>query len=179
MELHIQSEFDCVYLINGEFFERADSITMSEYDVAYITVLPINPRLLPYTVKLCGAENIKTELALGIRLSTEHYLLSLSPRHIIVYGSLPKPAPPKSHIARLFGLLKSGDTAAAYAMLSDELKKSIDKDTINAFFDSYEKLIECEWEKGNKFFLIDKNNAAHLHVYTLKDEFIDDINECD
>lgn len=179
MELHIQSEFDCVYLINGEFYERADSITMSEYDVAYITVLPINPRLLPYTVKLCGTENIKTELALGLRLSSDHYLLSLSPRYIIVYGAAPKPTPPKSHIARLFGLLKAGESAAAYSMLSDELKKSIDRETLSAFFDGYIKLVECEWEKGNNFFLIDSNNAAHLHTYTLKDEFIDDIRECD
>ena len=175
MELHIQSEFECIYLINGEFYERADSITMSEYDVAYVTVLPINPRLLPYTVKLCGTENVKTELALGLRLSPDHYLLSLSPRYIIVYGAAPKPVPPKSHIARLFALLKSGEVAAAYSMLSDELKKSIDKDTLSAFFADYERLIECEWEKGNKFFLIDTHSAAHLHTYTLKNEFIDDI----
>ena len=58
MELHIQSDFDCVYSINGEFYERADSITMSEYDVAYITVMPLKFSLLPYTVKLIVAENI-------------------------------------------------------------------------------------------------------------------------
>ena len=179
MELHIQSEFECIYLINGEFFEHADSITMSEYDVVYVTVLPIKPQLLPYTVKFCGTENVKTELALGIRLSPDHYLLSLSPRYIIVYGSAPKPIPPKSHIARLFALVKSGETAAAHAMLSDELKSSITKETLSAFFDDYEKLIECDWEKSNKFFLIDKNSAAHLHTYALKNEFIDDISECD
>ncbi|MDE6201740.1 MAG: hypothetical protein K2M47_07720 [Clostridiales bacterium] len=179
MELHIQSEFECIYMINGEFYEYADCITMSEYDVVYVTVLPLKHSLLPYTVKLCGTESVNTELALGLRLSPDHYLLSLSPRYLIVYGSSPKPTPPKSHIARLFSLIKSGDTTAAYAMLSDELKGSISKDTLSSFFADYEKLIECNWEKGNKFFLIDKNNAARLHAYTLKNEFIDDISECD
>ena len=46
MELHIQSEFDCVYSINGEFYERADSLTMSEYDVVYVTVFPLKHTLL-------------------------------------------------------------------------------------------------------------------------------------
>ena len=179
MELHIQSEFECIYMINGEFYEHADCITMSEYDVVYVTVLPIKHSLLPYTVKLTGTANIKTELALGIRLSPEHYLLSLSPRYLIVYGSSPKPTPPKSPIARLFSLVKSGEAVAAYAMLSDELKGSISKETLCAFFGDYEKLIECNWEKGNKFFLVDKNSAAHLCAYTLKNEFIDDISECD
>lgn len=177
--MHIQSEFECIYMINGEFCERADSIAMSEYDVVYVTVLPLKHSLLPYTVKLCGAENVKTELAIGIRLNQDHYILSLSPRYLIVYGMGPKPVPPKSHIARLFSLLKSGENAAAYAMLSDELKGSIDKDTLSLFFRDYDRLIECTWEKGNKFFLIDKNNAAKLHTYALKNEFIDDISECD
>lgn len=177
--MHIQSEFDCIYMINGEFYEYADAVTMSEYDVVYVTVLPLKHSLLPYTVKLCGTENVTSELALGLRLSPDHYLLSLSPRYMTVYSAPPKPAPPKSHIARLFSLIKSGETGSAYAMLSDDLKGSISKDTLTAFFTSYEKLIECSWEKGNKFFLVDKNNAAHLHAYTLKNEFIDDITECD
>ena len=80
MELHIQSDFDCVYLINGELSDRADSLTMSEYDVVYVTVFPIDIRLLPYTVKLEGADNIKNSLAVGVRLSAEHYLLHLAPR---------------------------------------------------------------------------------------------------
>lgn len=179
MELHIQSEFECIYMINGEFYEYADCINMSEYDVVYVTVLPLKLSLLPYTVKLCGAENVNSELALGLRLSPDHYLLSLSPRYMTVYSASPKPAPPKSHIARLFSLIKSGETQAAYAMLSDELKNSISKDTLTSFFADYERLIECNWEKGNKFFLVDKNNAARLHAYTLKNEFIDDISECD
>lgn len=180
MELHIQSDFDCIYMINGEFYERADSIAMSEYDVVYVTVFPLNPALLPYTVKLCGTENIKTELALGLRLSPEHYMLDLSPRRLIVYGGgTAKPAPVKSHIARLFSLVKSGDLGAAYAMLSDDLRSAIDKPALSAFFDDYERIAECNWEHGNKFYLIDKNGAARLHTYTVKNEFIDDITECE
>ncbi len=179
MELHIQSDFECVYSVNGEFLERADSITMSEYDVVYVTVFPLSRSLLPYTVKLCGAENIKSDLACGIKLSSEHYLLSLSPRHMTVYESTQKPIPAKSMISRLFSLLRSGDSAAAYALLSENLRSAIDRPALEKFFSGYERLTECSWDGSNKFYLIDKNGNAKLHAYTLKDEFIDDIIECD
>ncbi|MCH5165974.1 MAG: hypothetical protein J1G01_06200 [Clostridiales bacterium] len=180
MELHIKSEFDCVYTVNGEFYERADSLTMSEFEVVYITVFPLKHTLLPYTIKLNGAENIRNELACGIRLSPEHYLLSLAPRYIIVYGTASASQPPaKTHIARLFSFIKNGDIAAAYSMLTDELRANIDKATLSSFFSGYERLAECDWESGNKFYLIDKSGVAKLHTYTLKNEFIDDIAECD
>lgn len=179
MELHIQSDFDCVYSVNGEFFERATSVSMSEYDVVYVTVFPLGNLLLPYTVKFCGTENIKTELACGVRLSPEHYILTLSPRHMTVYGSRQKALLPKSNIARLFAFVKSGDTTSAYAMLTDELKSHIGKSELSEFFKNYEHLIECDWEHGNKFYLININGMSKLHTYTLKNEFIDDITECD
>ena len=179
MELHIKSEFDCVYLINGEFYERADTLVMSEFDIVYITVLPLKHTLLPYTVKLCGAENITSELATGIRLGDDPYILSLAPRYIIVYGNAKPLPPPTSHIARLFSFVKSGDVNSAYAMLSETLKSSIGKPELSAFFADYDRIAECTWDEGRKFFLIDKNGAAHLHTYAVKDEFIDDIVELD
>ena len=183
MELHIKSDFDCVYLINGELVERADSLTMSEYDVAYITVFPLDVSLLPYTVKLVNADNVKNEFALGIRLSSEHYLLLLSPRRPIVYKTSPQQSAvcATSRIGRLFTLVRSGDVSAAYAMLTDELRASIDKKTLEAFFDGYERLADCTWEHGNvhKFYLITESGVARLHSYALKNEFIDDITECE
>lgn len=179
MELHIHSDFECVYSINGEFFERAQRVAMSEYDVAYITVFPLDHMLLPYTVKLCGAQNISDALACGVRLSSDHYLLSLSPRRIVMYASNAKPIPPKTHIARLVAFIKSGDIDSAYAMLSKELKDSVDKKTLAAFFENCERIAECDWERGNKFYIIDKNGIAKPCTYTVKNEFIDDITECD
>lgn len=182
MELHIQSDFDCIYLINGELAERADSVTMSEYDVAYITVLPLDVSLLPYTVKIVNADNINNGLAIGIRLSSEHYLLSLAPRRPVIYrtdASAPVACGP-SRISRLFFNIKSGNIAAAYAMLSDSLKAALDKKTLEAFFNGYERLVECTWEKsGNKFYLITPSGVAKLHTYSVQNEFIDDITECD
>ena len=177
MELHIKSEFECVYLINGEFYERADDLTMSEFDVVYITALPLKHTLLPYTVKLCVTENVTSELATGIRLNDEHYLLSLAPRYIIVYGNSKPLPPPTSHISRLFAFIKSGDVNSAYALLSEDLKSNISKSELTAFFDGYERIAECTWENNRKFFLIDKNGAAKLHTYAVKDDFIDDIVE--
>ena len=180
MELHIKREFECAYLINGVFYERADSLTMSEYDVAYITVLPLKHTLLPYTVKLSGAESVSDELCFGTRLDADNYLLSLSPRHITVYNSAKKgyTAPPQSSpIARLFSLVKSGDLTTAYDMLSEELKSTLDKNDLGAFFADFDRIAECYWENGARFYLIDKNGVAKLHSYTLKDEFIDDIVE--
>lgn len=179
MELHIQSDFDCVYSVNGEFFERADSVTMSEYDVVYVTVFPLKHTLLPYTVKLSGAENISSPLACGVRLSSEHYLLSLSPRYMVVYETNQKQPAPKSHISRLFAFIKAGNIEAAYAMLSEGLRTAIDKAALEKFFAAYDRIAECNWSDDNKFYLIDKNGGAKLHEYTVKDEFIDDILECD
>ena len=64
-------------------------------------------------------------------------------------------------------------------MLSADLRAEIDKNTLADFFSEYEKIAECNWESGGKFYLIDKNGAAKLHTYSLKDEFIDDISEYD
>ncbi len=178
MELHIKSDFDCVYLINGELMERADSLAVTEYDVVYVTVLPLRLNLLPYTVKLCGAENTSSEVYSGIRLDENNYLLSLSPRYMTVYGMTPAAVTPSSPIARLFSLVKIGDLGSAYAMLSEELRSSIDKNDLNGFFAGYERIAECTWESdGSRFYLIDKNGGAKLHSYSVKDEFIDNIVE--
>lgn len=182
MDLHIKSEFECVYLINGELFERADCLSFSEFDVIYMTVLPLKTTLLPYTIKLSCAENLTNELYSGIRLDERNYLLSLTPRHMTVYASTKATLPPlSSPIARLFSLIKNGDLTAAYAMLSEPLRQTIDKPDLNDFFAGFERIAECDWEEktddGTRFYLIDKNGAAKLHSYTLKDEFIDNIIE--
>lgn len=180
MELHIQSEFDCVCSVNGEFCESPVDLDMNEYDVVYVTVFPLDVSLLPYTVKLISTQNINTPLYVGIRLSPEHYLLNLMPRRPVLYSS--SPAAPKNYssaISRLFALVKSGETNAAYAMLSDNLKSVIDKKTLETFFDDYERLIDCKWLTGGKFYLVTEGGNARLHSYTVKDEFIDDITELD
>ena len=179
MELHIKSEFDCVFMINGELFERAECLTVPEYDVVYITVLPLKLTLLPYTVKLCGSESVESEVYKGLRLDDTHYLLTLSPRYMTVYATAPTAPPaPASPIARLFSLIKNGDLNSALNMLSADLKQTINKSDLNAFFSDYDRIAECTWEEGTKFYLIGKSGAK-LHTYTMKDEFIDDITECD
>ncbi|MBD5130977.1 MAG: hypothetical protein HDT28_00040 [Clostridiales bacterium] len=179
MELHIQTDFDCVFNINGEFVERCDSLQMQEYDVVYVTVLPLNAGMLPYTVKLVATESLKTPLACGIRLSPEHYLLLLAPHYPVVYGCAPNKTPtaPISPITRLFSLIKNCEENSAYAMLTDNLKRDIDKKTLIGFFDGYERIAECSWKNDGEFYLIDKNGNAKLHSYTVKDGFIDDIVE--
>ncbi len=179
MELHIKTGFECVLLINGELYERADCLEISEFDVIYVTALPLNCSLLPYTVKLAGAENISSELAVGIRLGSDHYLLTLSPRYMTVYSCAPPPPQPSSPICRLFSLVKDGEIDAAYSMLSDELKSAIDKDSLTSFFAPYENIAECSWEpQPGRFFLIG-NGAARLHSYTVDGALIDDIVEID
>lgn len=176
MELQIQASFECVFYINGEFFETAESVEMSEFDVAYITVLPLEPALLPYTVKLCGTESVKNKLAYGVRLQ-DTFLLMLSPKYPLVYETKKTP-PPSSLIGRLFSLVKD-DLTAAYAMLSEGLKKDIDKNTLAAFFEGYERIAECKQKDKNRFYLIDRNGRAKAHSYSVCDGFIDDIREED
>ncbi|MCH5350736.1 MAG: hypothetical protein J1F39_02050 [Clostridiales bacterium] len=180
MELHIKSKFDCVYQINGDFFERADSLAFSEFDVLYVTVLPIRHTLLPYTVKLEGARNTKAELYNGIRLDKNNYLLTLEPRHMTVYGfSRQETAVQPSPVMRLFSLIKNGDVFSAYAMLSESLKETVDKRALVAFFEGYDRIEECFWKTEPLFYLIDTNEVAHLNKYTLDGGLIDNIEEID
>lgn len=180
MELHIKSKFDCVFIINGDFFETATSLTFSEFDVLYITVLPIKHTLLPYTVKLEGARNTKAELYGGIRLDNNNYLLTLEPRHMTVYGfTRQDPIVQPSPVMRLFTLIKNGDVFSAYAMLSESLKATVDKRALAAFFEGYDRIEECFWRDEPLFYLIDSNEVAHLNKYTLTDGFIDNIEEID
>ena len=178
MELHIKSKFDCVFLINGEFFENARSVTISEFDILYITVLPLKHTLLTYTVKLDGARTVHTDLYDGIRLDDKNYLLILEARHMSIYcctrqDSIAQP----SVVTRLFSLIKNGDAFTAYSMLSESLKASIDKNGLIRFFDGYDRIEECFWEEAPLFYLIDSNGGAHLYRYTLSDGFIDNIEE--
>ena len=178
MELHIKSKFDCVYLLNGDFFERADTVTIGEFDIVYVTVLPIKHTLLPYTVRLDGARNVHGELYDGIRLGENHFLLTLEPRHMTVYSCtrqdiLPQPSP----VGRLFSLIKSGDTFSAYAMLSESLKSTVDKNGLVGFFDGFTRLEECFWDDSPLFYLISESGAAHLNKYTMDGGFIDNIEE--
>lgn len=174
MELHIQYDFDCVLTINGDIFE-GQTITMNAFDTVYVFVMPIGTTLLPYAVKFCGNESIKSELSVGVRLNDEHYLLLLKPRYMTVYAQETF-SPPKSRIARLFAHIKRGDDTAAYAMLTDELKAQIDRHTLVDFFDKYDEIIECPWQGEGKFYLL-IGCTAKLHTYTVKNEFIDDIGE--
>ncbi len=181
MELHIKSSFDCVYFVNGEFFEKCDTLETDEFDVIYVTVMPIKPTLLPYTVRLTGAGNIFSDLYDGMRLDENNFLLCLKPRYMIVYGSAPKKQPVvlPSPISRLFSLVKDGDLAGAYAMLSDDLKSTVDKSGVAGFFAGFDRLEECFWKDGTDFYLIDANGVARAHSYSMKDEFIDNIIEKD
>ncbi len=178
MELHIKSKFDCVYLINGEFFERADSVSVSEFDIIYVTVLPIKYTLLPYTVRLEGARAVSSELYDGLRLDEKNYLLTFEPRYMTVYTcNKADSASPSSPVSRLFSLIKSGDVFTAYAMLSESLKATVDKSGLIGFFDGFDRIEECFWESAPLFYLIDANGIAHLNKYTLTDGFIDNIEE--
>lgn len=179
MELHIKNEFDSVFLINGELIERAECLSADEYDLIYVTVLPLSTTLLPYTVKLSLSANVSDELYNGIRLDERHYLLTLQPRYMTVYAGTHPDVLTTSPISRLFSFVKSGDLAAAYAMLSPSLQSTLGKGDMGDFFLGYERICECTWEKHDepRFYLIDKNGAAKLHSYTLKDGFIENIVE--
>lgn len=175
MELHIQTLFDCALLVNGGFFEPQSVLELGEFDVLYVTVLPTDCALLPYTVKLVGAQPVHTELALGLRLSDSLYLLELSPRRPVMYACTPPP-PPSTPISRLFAAVKAGELERAHAMLTDRLKADVDRTTLSSFFSRYTRLVECLWEPAARaFYLIDSNGNAVRHTYSLVNDLIDDL----
>lgn len=175
MELHIQPLFDCALLVNGAFFEPRSPLELGEYDVLYVTALPTDCALLPYTVKLVGAQPVHTELALGLRLSDGLYVLELAPRRPVLYSFAPPP-PPATPIARLFAAVKAGELDRAFSMLTDRLKADIDRATLAQFFARYSRLVECSWDPASHiFYLVDNNGNAVKHNFTLVNDLIDDL----
>ncbi|MCL2555906.1 MAG: hypothetical protein FWE03_02650 [Firmicutes bacterium] len=178
INLQIKPQFEAVFLINGKFCEISN-IIFKNNDVVYITVLPLEAFMLPYTIKLIGGKvRSNTDLASCYSLSSNEYYLSLKPRYNYVY-TISKAQQPlnnqQSIIEKFFYFVLKGRLCLARECLSDELSKSISDEDLAAFFDGYDDIIKNE-KKDGEYYLIAENKGV-LFWFEIVDGLIDNIVE--
>ena len=177
--LHIKPGFKCVFLLNGSFVEKADSVRYDDAEPLYITALPLCAWHLPYTVKILGAEVLSNEqLASVYRLPERHLYVKLSPRYNYVYSVFRREEPCKSGFAEDFFFdVRRGDLNSARKKMTPELGASIDDGSLRTFFDDYTDIIENSLNRNlpDTYFLIDKNDSGILFRFDIKNGLIDDI----
>lgn len=170
-------DFDAAVMVNGVFYEKTDRLLISETDVLYVTCLPLNHKLLPYTVKLCAMSALFDTLARGYRLNSELYCLKLKPRYIYIYDTTLPPLPTSNTLAaKLFNAVKSGNINEGMNLLSDDLKRTLTPTALTAFFDGYCDIIPHA-HKGDLFFLVSETGACDLFEFKTDNSLITDIDE--
>jgi len=83
--IFIKTDFKCVFLLNGTFSEKADGFLYPKKEPLYITVLPLNAYLLPYTVKLLGAKTLENESLCASFSRGDKTYIKLIPRYNNIY----------------------------------------------------------------------------------------------
>ncbi len=173
--LNIKTDYDAVFTINGSFTEGRKTLSLSDDEIYYITVFPLNAALLPYTVKLAnGFVASNDELARVCELSPSQRILKLSPRYAFVYASGgEKQIKEASLPLRFFNAVKDGKLSEARSFLTTDLSSSVSLDALSSFFDGFYDLIEND----GKFYLVDGNGKAAKYRFIIKDNLIDDVSE--
>ena len=159
-------ETDSVYLLSGTFFE-GNVFTTTPDNVIYITILPLDSRFLPYTVKLIG-HKCDSELALSCKLSENEYAIKLG-RRFFVYS--PKHANvPDDVSCSFFYYVKGGHFDFARDLLGSGLS-GLSEQELSAFLDDYTDLICVK----DKYYAVDKGGVGHLCAFEYKNGKIDNI----
>ena len=181
--LYVKSDFEAVFLINGAFTECAESISIDDEAVYFITALPLNAAFLPYTVKLAAAEvRSNPELAKVYSLSPSCALLRLSPRYAYVYSPSQASSAAKhadSPVAAFFSAVKGGDFVSARRYLTKELSAAADDEALSAFFDGFSEIFPDPEspENGGAFYLSGEDGNASRFRFKLRAGLIDDVTE--
>jgi len=181
--IHIKTDFDCVFLLNGNFCEKADGFLYPEAEPLYITVLPLDAHLLPYTTKILNAKAIaNADLCTVFKLDDKTYV-KLMPRYNYIYnikdgGGIAFDMCPPQH---LFNAIKNKNFAQAKKYLTQNLLSTIDDNALQAFFDPYTAIVKDEFSNSinyansQNYFLIEPNGAATLFTFELVDGIVDNI----
>jgi len=183
INLKIAAEFDAVYLVNGELSESSE-FSYGQDDVVYITILPLDAALLPYTLKMVGG-GVKNNSALAksYRLNAGEYHLKLLPRYNYIYSventaasnSYAANFAPASKPQRFFDLVIKKKLAAARELLSDDLNQSIDDASLGAFFAGFFDMVPGS--ATGDYYLINRDNCGVLYNFALVGGLIDNIIE--
>lgn len=165
----LNNNFEAVFLVNGIFTEK-NTFSYDEESVIYITVLPMDSLLLPYTIKFSAGKilNGKT-FATSIKIANG-FLIKLHPRFSYVYSTQPHLSP--ADIAEsFFEKIKNDDVEKARAMLCKELSLSLTDTDLKEFFAGYTDIIKAT----EGYYLINTSNEGELYEFSIKNELIENI----
>lgn len=182
--MYLKSADSAVFMANGVFLENNSCIRYKNCEAVYVTVFPLSPALLPYTVKFVG-QNVMPcgQLVTVISLSCDKFLAMFDKRYSYVFAPetcRPAPCDKCGIVSEFFECVKHGDMKKARSMMTGELSSSVDDVSLADFLGGYKAVIQDEnflSSSPDSFLLIDNDNAAHAHTFSLKNNLIDNITE--
>ena len=180
--LHFHTGFDAVFLMNGVFLDKADSVRYDEASALYVTVLPLKAMYLPYTVKLVSGKPVtNTDLAVSYALPDKHFYIKLKPRCNYVYTAEEKSTEPDTDTVpqRFFSAVKDKNAEIARRYLTRPLNESIDDASLLEFFDGFADIVPNNFSPSepSSYYLIDKDGGAHLYNFHMHGSLIENITE--
>lgn len=162
-------ETESVYLISGRFFE-GDSFVCSSNDVIYLTVLPLDARFLPYTVKIIGnAVSSNEGIAFMCKIGEDRYALKLGLRYSFIYSAGHRNLS-DDICSRFFYFVKGKHFGSASELLGSGLT-GVGEDDLAAFFKDYSEILKVK----DRYFLMDGHGVGHECVFAFKGGKIDNI----
>lgn len=162
-------QFESVFLLSGTFFEGGTFVT-SEDNVVYITVLPLDPAVLPYTVKIVGASVARgRQLAVPCKVAENEYFIKLE-RRMDVYSPTHQNVP-EDTVEQFFYYVKGKHFGFAMEMLSVGLRSTLGEQDLWAFFEGFTDLIRT----NHGYYAVDGSGLGHRCEFSLVGDKIDDI----
>lgn len=162
-------ETESVYLISGRFFE-GDSFVSSSDEVIYLTVLPLDARYLPYTVKIIGNTVVSNEsIALMCKIAENRYALKLGLRYSFVFSAGHKNLS-DDICTRFFYFVKGKHFGSASELLGNGLS-GVGENDLTAFFKEYSEILKVK----DKYYLMDEHGVGHECIFVFKNGKIDNI----
>ncbi len=182
--MYLKSVDNAVFTANGIFLENNSCIRYDNCEAVYATVFPLSPALLPYTVKFVGQNVMSCDrLVSVIRLDCDKFLSIFDKRYSYIFSPETQPLIPRDKcgvVSEFFRCVKCGDMKKARSMMTNELSASVDDAALADFLSDYKTVIRDEnfmSSDPDSFLLIDNDNAAHSHTFSLKNNLIDNIAE--
>lgn len=169
-----------VLLLNGSFVQTAAAVRYEKSEPLFVTVLPLDAALLPYTVEIIAGKAVhNAALATCCDLGNEHYYIELRPRCAYVYSpaNIPPVASAASVPAQLLAFVQSGNFAAARSMLSPALGESITDDALADFFEGVTAVRENTFTPQKGWLLLKDNGTASVCRIDFVNGLIENITE--
>ena len=183
MEITLFLKFaeQAAFTANGVFLENNSCVKFRKCESVYVTVFPLNPALLPYTVKFCGFTPTPCGGLVNVVMLDECRALALFEKRFgYVFSPREKCPCDRSPVGDFFSCVKKGDYAAARKYMTSELSSSVEDAALGEFFSPYKAVVRDDnFVSGGDgaFLLVDEQNTAHAVSLSLKNNLIDDITE--